>query len=254
MVNFITKFRRNNNYWMKTTILILILLISMSYKSQDSIKYVKSIDNSLTGSYSKNTTTSTTLTYVGNNSLNINKFGILSSTNYTLSHNPLISQNELSQKTNLSINGDRYFGFINHQFNYSYLRKINSDNWFGFGLGIYHDFNGLKTSVSYGVIAEHTIYSKTPNLDILRHSFRVKIVFERGILNFNTEYYFQPSILKSNTIITGTSKITMKANKYVNFTIQDVINYSSTSSVKLIHNLTLGISYTLKSTKTKKRG
>ena len=230
------------------------MLITSITIGQDSIRYNMTFDNSLTGSYSKNTNTSTTLTYVGNNSVNINKFGILSSTNYTLSHNPLISQNELSQKTNLSFNEDTYFCFINHQFNYSYLRKISNDNWLGLGFGVYHDFNGFKTSISYGFINQHTVYFQQPNQDNLRHSFRIKVVYDKGIVNFNTEYYFQPSILKSNTIIIGTSKVTMKANNYINFTIQDVVNYSSTSSIKLIHNLTLGLTYSSKIKKVKKRG
>ena len=56
-------------------------------------------------------------------------------------------------------------------------------------------------------------------------------------------------MLNSNIIINGTTKITFKFYKYLNLTIQDVVNFSSTSAVPMIHNLTLGLSYSFKNSK-----
>ena len=230
-------------------LLILTFILPFICKSQDSLTYKSSYDNSLTGAYARNTTTTTTLTYVGNNSININKIGLTSNTTYSLGHNPYITQNELTQKTNIGFNGSKYFSYIGYQYNYSFLRKINSYNLIGFGLAIYKEVKQFKISLSYGVIYQNTHYFKIPQQYNLRHSVRAKILYEFNTLNFSTEYYYQPSMLNSNIIINGTTKITFKFYKYLNLTIQDVVNFSSTSAVPMIHNLTLGLSYSFKNSK-----
>jgi len=233
----------------KIVTLVTLIICFLSNAQNDSIYYKSSYDNSLTGSYAQNSTTSTTLTYVGNNSINRNKIGITSNTTYSLGHNPKISQNELTQKTNIGFNGKNYFSYVGHQYNYSFLRKISSDNLVGFGGGIYKELNQFKISLSYGVIYEKINYYTLPNQYNLRHSLRAKIVYDNNNLTFSTEYYYQPSMLQSNVIINGTTKISFKLHKYLSLTIQDVINYSSRSTIPMIHNLTLGLSYTFKNNK-----
>ena len=44
-------------------------------------------------------------------------------------------------------------------------------------------------------------------------------------------------------IIYGTSKISLSTGKSVSFIIQDVVNFRSTSDVKAIHNLSIGVGY-----------
>jgi len=235
----------------KTFVLLLFLIVSSFGYSQDTTLYKTSLDNSLTGAYAKNTVTTTTLTFVGNNSYAINKYACGLTTTYTLAHNPNISQNELVHRTNFSFNEKYWFVFATHQYSYSYLRKIDSDNWAGIGGGIYRELGKLKLSLSYGLVKQKTDYFIAHTQDNYRHSIRVKAIYEKGIFSFNTDYYFQPSMLKINNIITGTTKLVVKAHKYVNFTVQDVVNYSSSSNVKMIHNLTIGLSYTFKNEKIK---
>ena len=243
-----TKFRRNNCNRMKK-ILLLLIILPFIVNAQDSTYYKYSYDNSLTGSYAKNSTTTTTLTYVGNNSINRNKLGITSNTTYSLGYEPQISQNELNQRTNISLKNTKYFWFIGHQYNHSFVRKISNDNLLGLGSGFYKDISQFKLSLSYAVIYQKTNYLLLPVKYNLRHSIRFKIVYEQDKISFSTEYYYQPSMINSNIIINGTTSLSIKVHKYMSLTIQDVINYSSTSSVPMIHNLTLGINHKFKNSK-----
>jgi hypothetical protein len=47
----------------------------------------------------------------------------------------------------------------------------------------------------------------------------------------------------SDLIIFGNSKISLFTSKPFTFIIQDVVNYRSSSTVRLIHNLSLGVGY-----------
>jgi hypothetical protein len=235
---------------MRNILTLLTLLTFLFTNAQDTIKYKLSYDNSLTGTYSKNTTTTTILSYVGSNSININKIGISSNTSYLIGLNPKISQNEFNHKINIGLNRKKSFFFITHQYNYSFLRKISNENLIGLGGGIFKEFSESKISLSYGIIYEETNYFSSTNEYTLRHSIRGKILYDLKTLIFSTEYYYQPSMIESNIVINGNTKISLKINKYINLTIQDVVNYSSESSVPMIHNLTLGLNYTYKNTKT----
>ena len=235
---------------MKNILTLITIFTFLFSNAQDSIKYKSSYDNSLTFTYSKNVITSTILTYVGNNSININKIGISSNTTYSIGHNPKINQNEFNQKINIGLNSKKSFFYIGHQYNYSFLRKISNDNLIGLGGGIFKEFSESKISLSYGVIYEETNYFSSNTEYNLRHSIRGKILYDLKTFIFSTEYYYQPSMIKSNIIINGNTKISIKIHKYINLTIQDVVNYSSESSVPMIHNLTLGLNYTYKNSKT----
>ena len=182
---------------MRNILTLLTLLTFLFTNAQDTIKYKLSYDNSLTGTYSKNTTTTTILSYVGNNSVNINKIGISSNVSYLIGLNPKISQNEFNHKINIGLNRRKSFFFIGHQYNYSFLRKISNDNLIGLGGGIYKEFSESKISLSYGVIYEKTNYFSSTTEYNLRHSIRGKILYDLKTFIFSTEYYYQPRDRKS---------------------------------------------------------
>jgi hypothetical protein len=203
-------------------------------------------DNSLTGIVSNSISSQLGLTYVGENSFIKNKWDITSVTNYALTFSPNISENELTQRLSYNLKLGNWSNFISYQFNYSYVRKIDSDNLFGIGTGIKKDYNWIKSSISYAILFQNTNYSLQTSEYLLRHSIRIKFIIEKDNFELISEYYYQPDILNfNNTIIYGTTKINFLPKNKINFTISDILNYRSQSNVKLIHNLTIGVGYKL---------
>ena len=195
--------------------------------------------------YSNSTTgTQFGLNFVGNNSIDIRKLNIDIGTNYSTRFSPKISENELIQRLNIGYGKEKWDLFGTYQFNYSLIRKIDADSWFGLGGGLKKKFTFGKISLSYAFIYERISYADKPSNEILRNSLRIKVKIEKSLLGFSSEYYFQPSIiLFEDQIVYGTTKIILFPKKQLNFIIQDVVNYRSNSDVKLIHNLTFGVSY-----------
>lgn len=224
--------------YMKILILILLPIFSFSQREIN-------LDNNLTGMYSNYTTgTQFGLNFVGNNSIDVKRLNIDIGTNYSTRFNPKISENELIQRLNLGYEKEKWDLFGTYQYNYSLIRNIDADSWFGLGGGLKKNFSCGKISLSYAFIYESITYADKPSVDILRNSLRFKIKIEKSLFGFSSEYYFQPSIiLFEDQIIYGTTKITLFPKKQLNFIIQDVVNYRSNSDVKLIHNLTFGVSY-----------
>ena len=203
-------------------------------------------DNSLTGIVSNSISSQLGLTYVGENSFIKNKWDITSVTNYTLTFSPNMSENELTQRLSYNLKLGNWSNFASYQFNYSYVRKIDSDNLFGVGTGIKKDYNCIKSSISYAILFQNTNYSLQTSEYLLRHSIRIKFIIEKDNFELISEYYYQPDILNfNNTIIYGTTKINFLPKNKINFTISDILNYRSQSNVKLIHNLTIGVGYKL---------
>ena len=203
-------------------------------------------DNSLTGIVSNSISSQLGLTYVGENSFIKNKWDITSVTNYALTFSPNISENELTQRLSYNLKLGNWSNFASYQFNYSYVRKIDSDNLFGIGTGIKKDYNWIKSSISYAILFQNTNYSLQTSEYLLRHSIRIKFIIEKDNFELISEYYYQPDILNfNNTIIYGTTKINFLPKNKINFTISDILNYRSQSNVKLIHNLTIGVGYKL---------
>jgi hypothetical protein len=136
--------------------------------------------------------------------------------------------------------------FITHQYNYSLIRQIKSDNWLGIGGGIKLQNNWWKISLSYATIYQSSNYFTNNSEFLFRHSLRTKLKIEKKKFEFYSEYFFQPNMSNFNDIIIfGNSKLTFLTNKSLSFVIQDVVNWRSTSDVKLIHNLSIGIGYKL---------
>lgn len=225
---------------MKKLPLLFFILFSNFLYSQKEI----SLDNNISGILNTTQTTQTTLQYVGNNGLDYKKFAIDLGTNYSLRLNPQIKENEFASRLNIAYNEDHWDSFITYQINYSYLRKIEMDNWIGVGLGGKIKFNSGKLSLSYATLYQNTNYLINDDTQIFRHSIRGRVKYSNKWIGLSTEYYYQPNFKEFNDyIIFGTTKVSLFNDKKVNLVFQDVINYRSTSDIKLIHNLTVGVGY-----------
>ncbi len=221
----------------------LILLIFFPFCCWSQLKI--GLDDNLTATHSASSVSKLNLNFVGSNFVIIKRTEISTATNYSLTFSPKISQNELSQKLNVGFIDSNLIIFSTYQFNHSLLRKLQSDNWIGIGAGFKKNYKFIKSSISYAFIYQNSVFFDRTNTEVFRHSIRGKLKYEKNKLLISTEYYYQPSVKSfDDYIIYGTSKISLKSNKHVNFIIQDVFNFSSKSAVRLIHNITLGIGYT----------
>lgn len=211
-------------------------------------------DNSLTGLVSNSTSSQFVLTFVGENSLIKKNWDVSSVTNYTSTFSPNIQENELVQRFSYDLKRGRWSSFINYQFNYSYLRKIQADNFVGIGTGYKKDFKYIKTSLSYALIFHQSNYFNGESDYLFRHSIRLKFRLEKKNWEMISEYYFQPDIVNINdNIIYGTTKISFFQQNKLNFTVGDIFNWRSQSNVKIIHNLTIGVGYKFQTNLNKKR-
>lgn len=227
---------------MRNIFLTIALLISISLKAQTEIV----LDNTLSGSLNQGKNGNIIgINFTGNNSFDFGKhIGLDLGTNYNTQYTPELTQNEFIQKINIGYNKEHWDLFTTYQYNYSLIRSIQSDNWLGIGGGIKEKFNWGKASLSYAFLYQNTEYIDSPISNILRHSFRAKIKVEKKLIGFSTEYFYQPNIIDfSDCIIYGTTKLILLPNKPLNFIIQDQMNFRSTSQIKMLNNLTFGISY-----------
>ena len=211
-------------------------------------------DNSLTGIVSNSISSQLGLTYVGENSFIKNKWDITSVTNYTLTFSPNISENELLQRVSFDVRENKWSYFTNYQYNYSYVRKIQSDNFLGIGTGFKKEFTYIKSSISYAILFHQSNYFNGEDENIFRHSLRLKFSLEKKNWEIISEYYYQPNVTNiRDNIIYGTTKISFFPKNKLNFTIGDIFNWRSQSDVRIIHNLTIGVGYKFqKSIKTKR--
>lgn len=225
---------------------ILILLFTVTFSSLFSQKKL-TLDNNLTGLYSENKNgTQFGLNYVGNNSFDINKnLSFDLGTNYAIRFNPNLSENEFIQRVVFDYHKKDWWDvFTTYQYNYSLIREIKADNWIGIGGGVKHSFKSGKVSISYATLVQNQQFFLDSTNTTLRHSVRLKIKFEKKLVGLSTEYFFQPSFTDFNDyLILGTTKLTILPKNSFSLVIQDVLNFRTISSVRTIHNLTIGFSY-----------
>lgn len=220
--------------------LLLFILISFNLLSQTEIK----LDNNFTGILSTNKTTTFGFNYVGNNSIDFKRISYDFSTNYSTRFSPTLKENEFNQRQNVGYEKEKWDLFITHQYNYSLIRQIISDNWLGVGGGLKFKYDWGKISLSYATIYQSSNYFVNDSEYLFRHSLRTKLKIEKKNISFYSEYFFQPNVSNfDDIIIYGNSKVNFLINKSLSFIIQDVVNWRSTSDVKLIHNLSLGVGY-----------
>lgn len=195
------------------------------------------------------------MNFNGNNGLEWKKIVFSSSTAYSNRFNTKLFENELLQRLNLEYDESHWNTFLTYQYNYSLIRKIDYDNVLGIGSGLrFEQFKFVKFSVSYSLIYQKTFFSNQESNDSWRHSIRAKFKYDKNFFNLNFEYYYQPNVSNfRDVIVIGQSKLVLFANKPFNLVVQDVINYRSLSSVKTIHNLTIGAGYKLQTTMPKNK-
>jgi hypothetical protein len=202
---------------------------------------VYSYNNTLSGMYIDNSIKQINVNFTGDNSITKGNKSFNSNTSYSFAYTTEVINNELLQKTN--IGNERFF--ISHIFNHSLTRNIKYDNFFGIGYG----FKWKHLSLSYASMYENTIYNQKSNVDVFRHSVRVKIKYEHQLFSWVTEYYYQPNMVKLNdVVIYGSTKISLLQKNKLSFSITDVVSYRSLNKVKLMHTIGVGISYNLKIT------
>lgn len=226
---------------MKSTLSLIFIILNTVGVSQTKLK----LDNNLTGIVSNSKTNSFGLNFTSNNGVEIKKFGLNLTTSYSNRFNTKLYENELINRTNVEYDNIKWNLFLSHQFSYSLLRKINSDNLFGAGFGFkINSIDYSKISISYALMYQNTNNLINEDKYYWRHSLRTKFKFERETFNFSFEYFYQPSITNfQDFIILGQTKLSLFSNKPFSLIIQDVLNYRSISDVKMVHNLTIGAGY-----------
>lgn len=230
---------------MRKIYLLLLFITSISFAQRE-----LNLDNNLTGNtvQADNTTKSVALTYIGDNTLILKNFDINSNTNYNYLTD---KQDELLQRVNVMYKFPEKkfddYSFFTYQFNSSLIRKIDEDHWIGLGYGVKKKIDSTITvSTSYAIVFQDILWSSGENKTFFRHSLRGKIKLTRQNFEIVSEYFYQPSIQYFNEyIIIGTSKFVIMPKRKLNFIIQDVVNYNSTTEVKLLHTISLGIQYKL---------
>lgn len=223
---------------MKPLLTLIFLSLFLFAKSQNEIN----LDNNITGIYSQSSKSNLGLNFNGNNGFYHNHLSLDFNTNYLLKISDQIQENELLQRSTIDYDKGKWDAFITHQYNYSLIRKINSDNWIGTGFGLKKKFEKSKISFSYAFMFQKSVYRDLPTDEIWRHSLRLKYRIENKYLGFTTEIYYQPNISDfSDYIVLGTSRIIILPENKINFLIQDVINFRSQSEITTLHNLTIGL-------------
>jgi hypothetical protein len=222
---------------MKFLIFIFFVLLRLYGNCQDTTKF--NLNNGISIIYNKSNIPLYNFTYSGDNSLYNDRYSISTNTTYNYQYNIKPIFNEWQQKTNIEYKNF----FIIHVFNHSLSRKISFDNSFGLGLGKWYKYG----SISYAILYQRTNYSIDSITEIYRHSIRIKGKYDKKTYALNFEYYYQPNVINLNdNIIYGNIKLILLNQKRINFTISHNLNYRSLSTVKLIHNLSLGINTTFK--------
>jgi hypothetical protein len=227
---------------MRKIYLLLLFITGISFAQE------LNLDNNLTGNtvQADNSTRSVAFNYIGDNTLTLKNFDINSNTNYTFLTD---KQDELLQRFNVMYKFPEKklddYSFFTYQFNSSLIRKIDEDHWFGLGYGVKKKIDStLSVSTSYAIVFQDILWSSGENKTFFRHSLRGKVKLTRNDFEIVSEYFYQPNIQYFDEyIIIGTTKLVIMPKNKLNFIVQDVVNYNSTTEVKLLHTISLGIQY-----------
>jgi len=229
---------------MKKILATLLMIVSFSVAGQkDTARY--SLDNNINGSFAKYSDNSFIANFgiLGDNSISYRKLKLSSSTNYSMSFKDSVNSSELLEKLNAGI-GDF---FLSDVYSKSMARSIRNDNSFGFGYGKKMQSKKLSLSLSYAILYQMTYYMDGSAKSLARNSFRIKGKIDAESLLFSSEIYYQPSFSSiGNYIVYGNAKLVFFPKNKVNFVLQDAINYISTSKVRMLHNFTVGIGFSIR--------
>lgn len=209
---------------------------------KDTVRY--SLDNNINGSFAKYSDKSFMASsgVLGDNSISYRKFKLSSSTNYSMSFKDSVTSSELLEKINAGF-GDF---FLSDVYSKSMARSIRNDNSFGIGYGKRKEFGKASVSISYAVLYQCTYYMDGSMKSMARNSFRTRGKYDGDKVGFSGEIYYQPSFSSiGNYIVYGNAKLVFFPKNKVNFVVQDAINYISTSNVRMLHSLTVGIGFSI---------
>jgi hypothetical protein len=223
---------------------ILLLISTYSYSQKDTLRL--SFEDNLNGSYSMHGIGTMSIGFAGENSVERGKTKCSMVTNYSLSMQKEITSNELLHKTNISYGNL----FLLDVYSSSMVRSIIFDNSFGLGYAKKFSIKNNDFSISYAVLYQETSYNSGSKFSTFRNSFRARLRREGESVGVYSEIYYQPRFGNvSDYIIYVNSKIVLNPKKKVSFLIQDAINYISVSNIKMIHTLSFGIGFSIRSKK-----
>jgi len=224
-------------------LLVLLFVPLLCFSQKDTVKY--SLDNGINGSFAKYSDNSfmSNIGAIGDNLLSYKSFKLSSSTNYSMSFKDTIASSELLEKVNVGY-GRFFFSDV---YSRSMARSIANDNSFGLGWGTKLQAKSLAVSISYAVLYQNTYYVGGKHVAIARNSIRTKAKYEGAKLGFSAEIYYQPSFSSmKDYIVYGNAKLVLFPKNRLNFIVQDALNYISTSKVRMLHNLSFGIGFSMK--------
>ena len=228
---------------MKNLIILLLCATSMSAQIK------KTFNETISGSY--NTIKTGEQILVSLNSQNHAEYK-----KFELDINPLynvaytggkMTANEFINKTNVAFKHNSYSFYYLNQYDASFIRRIDWDEWNGLGAGkkfILSDKITIWTSYCFEQQLRKYIGSDMET--IYRNSFRLKSALNYTSFTVALEYYYQPAINMDDVNIFGTSKVTILPNRPVSFVIQNTYNYMSADPVKVIQNTTFGVNINIK--------
>jgi hypothetical protein len=222
---------------------LIILFIILSFNC---VAQTCNLSNTLGFNYSDNQIKTYSGSFISSNTYEKKWFSVNNSLNENITYSGQITQHELANKLTIGLSEGHHSAFINFQTNYSLTRNLNVDNLFGIGYGRRDSIDSFKVRYSYAIL-----YEKINNTGVtyLRHSVRVKLSQNINRFSWSSEYYFQPYIKNiNNNTLYGTTSISYKL-KNVSISIVDVLNYNSVSHIKVIHSLSLGLTYQINKTK-----
>jgi hypothetical protein len=155
----------------------------------------------------------------------------------------MLINNEFLTKEDIGIKDKSISVFLVHQYNSSLIRNISSDNWIGLGIGkSFLIDKTIKFSISDCLENEYRKYYYSNIETIIRNSLRAKLKFTYKGIQLSCEYFYQPNINDPTDVnIFGTTSLNLFEGKPVSFIIQNVYNFVSTSSVRVIQNTTFGL-------------
>ena len=228
----------------KIIVSLALALASFSALAQkDTVRY--SLDNNINGSFVKYSDKSfmASAGVLGDNSLSYKKFKLSSSTNYVMSFRDTVTSSELLEKLNIGF-GDFFFSDV---YSKSMARSIRNDNSFGLGYGKKKEFGKASIAMSYAVLYQSTYYMDGSMKSLARNSIRARGKYEGDKIGFSAEIYYQPSFASmTDYIVYGSARLVFFPKNRVNFIVQDVLNYISTSEVRMLHNLNFGVGFSIK--------
>lgn len=154
-----------------------------------------------------------------------------------------VSANELLSKHDIGTKWKSLSVFAVGQYNSSFIRGIDHDNWMGLGIGKrLISTKQLSASLSYAYLYQFRKYTGHELETIARNSIRAKVNLDLKQVDLALEYYYQPAFNNPSDLnVFGTMTLAIFADRPINLILQNTYNYISTDKVKVIQSTTIGL-------------